>query len=81
MTAPRRLHATAASACGPTRERNEDIAILGARSLRNEAATASWELANASRPFLAAVLDGLGGHQGGDQARARDRTQVWPSCC
>ncbi|MEP7383268.1 MAG: PP2C family serine/threonine-protein phosphatase [Gemmatimonadota bacterium] len=71
MTAPRALNATAASACGPTRTRNEDIAIIGARTVRNDAAIETWDSAAASRPFVAAVLDGLGGHQGGDEASAR----------
>jgi protein phosphatase len=39
--------------------------------VRDDSASVSWSLAAASRPFLAGVLDGLGGHQGGDQASAR----------
>ncbi len=71
MTAPRALSASAASACGPSRHRNEDVAVLGTRTVRDGAAAVSWSLADASRPFLAGVLDGLGGHRGGDQASAR----------
>lgn len=71
MTAPRALSASAASAAGPTRSRNEDIAVLGARTVRDEVASMTWDLAGSARPFLAGVLDGLGGHQGGDQASAR----------
>jgi len=68
VSAPRALTATAASACGPTRRRNEDAAVLGSRTVRDDTASAAWRLATASRPFLAGVLDGLGGHQGGDRA-------------
>ncbi len=76
MTAPRVLTASAASSCGPTRSRNEDIAVLGTRTVRNDAAAMPWALADATRPFLAGVLDGLGGHQGGDHASARVATRL-----
>jgi len=68
LTAPRRICASAASLCGPTRPRNEDMAVLGGRCVRDGASEMMWERGGAARPFLAAVLDGLGGHQGGDQA-------------
>ncbi|MFN0178029.1 MAG: PP2C family protein-serine/threonine phosphatase [Gemmatimonadales bacterium] len=71
MSAPRAVSATAASVCGPTRRRNEDMAVLGTHTVRDGVASMSWTLAGATRPFLAGVLDGLGGHQGGDQASAR----------
>lgn len=71
MSAPLALHATAASTCGPTRRHNEDMAVLESQLVRDGSARASWRRADASRPFLAAVLDGLGGHQGGDRASAR----------
>ncbi len=71
MTAPRALNASAASVCGPTRTRNEDIAVIGDRTVRNDAAIETWDRAAAARPFVAGVLDGLGGHQGGDEASAR----------
>jgi protein phosphatase len=71
VTAPRSIAATAASATGPTRSRNEDIAVLGAVTIRDDAAAMTWDLDAATRPFLAGVLDGLGGHQGGDEASAR----------
>jgi protein phosphatase len=71
VTTPRLIRASAASLCGPTRPRNEDMAVLGGRCVRDGAAEAEWEREGAARPFLAAVLDGLGGHQGGDQASAR----------
>ncbi|MGE0552115.1 MAG: PP2C family serine/threonine-protein phosphatase [Gemmatimonadales bacterium] len=76
MSAPRALSATAASACGPTRRRNEDIAVLGTRTVRDDVASAEWILSDASRPFLAAVLDGLGGHQGGDRASLEVATRL-----
>ncbi len=76
MTAPRVLTASAASSCGPTRSRNEDIAVLGARTIRDDAVSMPWNVAGATRPFLAGVLDGLGGHQGGDQASARVATRL-----
>jgi protein phosphatase len=47
------------------------MAVLGGKCVRDGAAEATWEREGAVRPFLAAVLDGLGGHQGGDQASAR----------
>lgn len=71
MSAPRSLQATAASVCGPNRRRNEDMAVLATRLVRDGSDSASWQRSEASRPFLAAVLDGLGGHQGGDLASAR----------
>jgi len=71
MSAPRALHATAASVCGPTRRRNEDMAVLATQLVRDGSASATWQCDSATRPFLAAVLDGLGGHQGGDQASAQ----------
>jgi protein phosphatase len=45
--------------------------VLASRCVRDSSADATWELAGAARPFLAAVLDGLGGHRGGDEASAR----------
>ncbi len=81
MTLPRHIRASAASLCGPTRSRNEDMAVLGGRSVRDGSATAEWTRVGATRPFLAGVLDGLGGHQGGDQASAlvaeRLAASVW----
>lgn len=71
MTPPRSIQASAASVCGPTRTRNEDIAVLGARSVRDAQAFETWSIDANARPFVAAVLDGLGGHQGGDEASAR----------
>lgn len=71
MTAPRAISASAASAVGPARSRNEDIAVLGTGTVRDDVVSMTWNLADATRPFLAGVLDGLGGHQGGDQASAR----------
>jgi protein phosphatase len=47
------------------------MAVLGTRTVRDDAASMAWTLAGATRPFLAGVLDGLGGHQGGDQASGR----------
>ncbi len=76
MTAPRALVATAASTTGPTRNRNEDIAVLGTETVRDRAASVSWNVTSAGRPFLAGVLDGLGGHQGGDHASARVATRL-----
>lgn len=76
MTAPRSLHATAASVCGPARSRNEDMAVLATRLVRDASATASWQSNESTRPFLAAVLDGLGGHQGGDLASACVATRL-----
>lgn len=71
MTGPRVIRGSAASLCGPTRQRNEDMAVLGGRCVRDGTATMEWTREGATRPFLAGVLDGLGGHQGGDQASAR----------
>lgn len=70
MAIPGVIRATAASFCGPTRSRNEDMAVLGGRCVRDAALATEWTAADAGRPFLAAVLDGLGGHQGGDLASA-----------
>jgi protein phosphatase len=51
------------------RQRNEDVAVLGDQCLRDVAASAEWP-AGEPRPFLAAVLDGMGGHQAGAEASA-----------
>lgn len=81
MTLPRRVRASAQSLCGPTRSRNEDMAVLGGRSVRDGSYEMEWVREEATRPFLAGVLDGLGGHQGGDQASAlvaeRLASTVW----
>lgn len=71
MTMPRLVRASAASFCGPTRARNEDMAVIGGRCVRDTTAEAEWIREGATRPFLVAVCDGLGGHQGGDQASGR----------
>lgn len=68
---PRMVRASAASFCGPTRSRNEDMAVIGGRCIRDGSADAEWVREGAARPFLGAVCDGLGGHQGGDQASGR----------
>lgn len=87
MTAPRRIRASAASLCGPSRPRNEDMAVLGGRCVRDGVSETTWEEEGAVRPFLAAVLDGLGGHQGGDQASARVAERLaatvwrWSAAC
>jgi PPM family protein phosphatase len=47
------------------------MAVLGGRCVRDGASQAEWQREGAARPFLAAVLDGLGGHQSGDKASAR----------
>lgn len=47
------------------------MALLGSLLVRDESVGGAWARAGATRPFIAAVLDGLGGHQGGDQASAR----------
>lgn len=70
MTVPRSLAASAASVCGPSRARNEDFAVIGDRRVRDGHAATVWDVSTARRPFVAAVLDGLGGHQGGDRASA-----------
>jgi PPM family protein phosphatase len=81
MTLPRLIRASAASLCGPTRTRNEDMAVLGGRCVRDGSFAMEWIREGATRPFLAGVLDGLGGHQGGDQASAlvaeRLASTVW----
>jgi protein phosphatase len=46
------------------------MAVLGARTVRDDNVSTVWKLSDATRPFLAGVLDGLGGHQGGDLASA-----------
>jgi PPM family protein phosphatase len=87
MTIPRLVRATAASYCGPTRQRNEDMAVIGGRCVRDAAAEAEWAREGATRPFLVAALDGLGGHQGGDQASAQVAERLaaavwrWSSGC
>jgi protein phosphatase len=61
------------------------MAVLNGRCVRDGAIEAEWERDGAVRPFLAAALDGLGGHQGGDQASARvaerlaDTAWRWPA--
>jgi protein phosphatase len=81
MTMPGVIRASAASLCGPTRSRNEDMAVLGGRCVRDGSYATEWVRQGATRPFLAGVLDGLGGHQGGDQASAlvaeRLASTVW----
>jgi protein phosphatase len=47
------------------------MAVLASRLVRDGSASSSWQRSDATRPFLVAVLDGLGGHQGGDQASAQ----------
>lgn len=71
MTATRLIRASAVSLCGQSRPHNEDMAVLGGRCVRDGAAETTWEREGAARPFLAAVLDGIGGHQGGDRASGR----------
>ncbi len=71
MTLPRLVRASAASFCGPTRARNEDMAVIGGRCVRDGFAESEWIREGAARPFVVAVCDGLGGHQGGDQASGR----------
>lgn len=71
MTVPRLVRASVASFCGPTRSRNEDMAVIGGRCVRDATAEGEWGRDGATRPFLVAALDGLGGHQGGDQASGR----------
>lgn len=71
MTMPRLVRASAASVCGPTRARNEDMAVIGGRCVRDGTGEAEWVREGAARPFVVAVCDGLGGHQGGDQASGR----------
>lgn len=70
MSTPGRIRASAASRCGPARARNEDMAVLGGACVRDGASVVEWVRADATRPFLAGVFDGLGGHQGGDAASA-----------
>jgi protein phosphatase len=47
------------------------MAVLGGACVRDGASETTWDREGAAGPFLAAVLDGLGGHEGGDQASAR----------
>lgn len=57
------------------------MAVLGGRCVRDASLATEWIRSEAARPFLGAVLDGLGGHQGGDQASAvageRLASTVW----
>ena len=60
------VHAT--SDVGLQRKHNEDMALLGRRTLRDDRYDSVHEISSQARPYVIAVADGLGGQAAGEIA-------------
>jgi len=60
------VHAT--SDVGLQRNHNEDMALLGTRTLRDDRYNGVHEISRGARPYVMAVADGLGGQAAGEIA-------------